>query len=573
MAQKEQERTPMDSQSVSEDWADMLQQAVEPVTTPEKPAPQPAPQSAETPLADLLGPVPSPADQPVTVVPKPAETTPLGDLLGTTATTEEPLEGQSEVEVDSQRPLEITAEDIELDGEVELDAASAIPLYDFQEASVEHMTTVIPPEARNYLCLLADEQGMGKTRQLIAAAVELGQFPAVAFAPANLVEKWEEDFAELAPQLSVKVSPGDLSQMGWWEGADVVLVSYSNATDLYDVLLPPEGYFKCYLADEAHYLKNPKARRTRVAYSIRMVSMDAACFLATGTPIYSRPSDLLTQLEILGQLRCFGGAGTFCKAFTRIKYGVERAKNTELLHEMLKLYCNLIRRTKDGRLTEKTRHLIPLTLPAEDMHEYTALEQQARALRKNKKMYLGAVQRMRTCLSRAKLNTITKWIETWMAEHPGESLLAFGVFTDTIDVLKERFPDAAVYYGKTSKKNKKQIRKDFQAGKYRLFLGNITAAGVGLDLYHASHVVFFDLPWTASELFQAEDRVHRFGQTEPVHVHLPFFEKTRDERNISIIVSRAQDARMVVDGKQDWTPDSFINASRASVEFGDETAA
>lgn len=460
--------------------------------------------------------------------------------------------------------FDIQAEELEADYDTTLGESADIPLFDFQEESVKHMTTVMPPGARSYLCLLADEQGMGKTRQLIAAAVSLGDLclPAVVFAPANLIGKWADDFTELAPQLTVKIA-ANLGKDGWWEGADVVIISYSNSTKADDVYLPPDGYFHGFLGDETHFLKNPKAARTELAYLIRATCLYACCFLASGTPIYSRPSDLITQIGLLGQLKCFGGAGRFRRNFVATYNGVERAKNTVILHNMLKKYCNMIRRTKDGRLTPKTRSLIPLTFPREVVEQYKQLEAEVRRLRQNKQMYLGAVTQMRQCFSTAKIEWVAGWIEDFLRANPDRPLLAFGFFVETMEELARRFPDAAVYYGKTPKQKKEEIRKDFQAGKYRLFLGNFVSAGVGLDLFAAADVMFFDLPWTASELFQAEDRVHRFGQTRPVTVHIPYFERTHDERRIRAIVGRAKDAKLIVDG-QEWTPESFLEASRGA---------
>lgn len=474
---------------------------------------------------------------------------------------------------DPERLLERAAEVAEVDGmldgeEIEADGALGdvgdIPLFDFQENAVKVMTTMCPPHARSYLCLLADEQGMGKTRQLIAAAVRLDDLslPAVVFAPANLCGKWEEDVRELAPQHTVKQS-GKLNQAGWWEGADFVIISYSNSTKADDVYLPPDGYFHGFLADETHFLKNPKAARTELAYLIRASCPYACCFLASGTPIYSRPSDLITQIELLGQLKCFGGAGRFRRNFAATYNGSERAKNPGVLHQMLKKYCNMIRRTKDGRLTPKTRSLIPVELPQHVIEEYRALMAEANRLRQNKEMYLGAITRVRQCLSMAKVDWMAAWIADFMEKNPDRPLIAMGFFVDALEALAKRFPGAATYYGKTPKKKKEQIRKDFQAGKYKLFLGNFVSAGVGLDLYKSADVVFFDLPWTASELFQAEDRAHRFGQTKEVTVHIPYFEHTRDERQIRAIVGRAKDAKLVVDG-QVWTPESFLEASRGA---------
>ena len=192
-------------------------------------------------------------------------------------------------------------------------------------------------------------------RQLIAAAVELDKrgkfpdgssfgFPAVVFAPAHRCVKWEYDLRELTPNLKVKQS-GRLDQPNWWKDADVVIISYANSTGWDDVLLPPNGHFRCFLVDEAHFIKTPK---TGLVYLIRATCPYASCFIATGTPIYSRPSGLITQIELLGQLKAFGGADRFrqnfmatYKGFVATYNGAERVKNLDVLHQMLRKYCNL----------------------------------------------------------------------------------------------------------------------------------------------------------------------------------------------------------------------------------------
>lgn len=107
-------------------------------------------------------------------------------------------------------------------------------------------------------------------------------------------------------------------------------------------------------------------------------------------------------------------------------------------------------------------------------------------------------------------------------EDSNEPLVFFSHFKSLIDMFGERMKKAGISYGlltgDTPQHERKQLIKDFQAGKIKVFAGTIQAGGVGITLTRSSHVLFFDRSWSPSWNRQAEDRCHRIGQRNAVQV-------------------------------------------------------
>lgn len=107
-------------------------------------------------------------------------------------------------------------------------------------------------------------------------------------------------------------------------------------------------------------------------------------------------------------------------------------------------------------------------------------------------------------------------------EDSNEPLVFFSWFKPMINMFGERLKKAGISYclltGDTPQHERKQMIKDFQAGKIKVFAGTIAAGGVGITLHRSSHVLFFDRAWSPSLNRQAEDRCHRIGQKNAVQV-------------------------------------------------------
>jgi SNF2 family DNA or RNA helicase len=114
----------------------------------------------------------------------------------------------------------------------------------------------------------------------------------------------------------------------------------------------------------------------------------------------------------------------------------------------------------------------------------------------------------------AKLDAFMELLEQLPAK---ESIVVFGQSKQAIHLLAQRLDKAGESYGiltgdVTSDRVRGQLVTDFQAGKFRVFMGTIKAGGVGITLHRASNMVFLDRDWSPSKNRQAEDRIHRIGQ-------------------------------------------------------------
>ena len=117
----------------------------------------------------------------------------------------------------------------------------------------------------------------------------------------------------------------------------------------------------------------------------------------------------------------------------------------------------------------------------------------------------------------AKLDTFMELLEQVPST---ESVVVFGQSKQAIHLLANRLQKVGETYGiltgdVTSDRVRGQLVQDFQAGKYRVFMGTIKAGGVGITLHRASKTFFLDRDWSPSKNRQAEDRTHRIGQKWP----------------------------------------------------------
>lgn len=118
----------------------------------------------------------------------------------------------------------------------------------------------------------------------------------------------------------------------------------------------------------------------------------------------------------------------------------------------------------------------------------------------------------------AKLPMAMKYLDELLASTT-DSVVVFAHHNDVLEQLHEHFKDSSVlYYGGTPMKDRQELKRQFQAGEKRLFLGSLKAAGVGITLHRASIAVIVEGDWVPATMSQAEDRLCRIGQTKMVHV-------------------------------------------------------
>jgi SWI/SNF-related matrix-associated actin-dependent regulator 1 of chromatin subfamily A len=288
------------------------------------------------------------------------------------------------------------------------------------------------------------------------------------------------------------------------------------------------------ILDEVHYLKNPKARRTanvfggKVGDTILKPIISKRNLALTGTPVLNRPKEIYGVLKFLCPFG-FPVKRDFLERYCNLhldefgRWNDMGASNLEELQK--KLRCTvMLRRDKSQVLKElppKTRQVIEIE-PGESLKKKLVKEYEEASF-KDFKIEFDDVSSMRKETGLAKVKHAIAFLENAIAQ--SGKVVAFAHHKDVIKAISDKLPSVVVT-GDTPLKRRNENVEAFQNNpNIKLFLGNIQAAGVGITLTASSHVVFIEGSWTPGELSQAEDRVHRIGQTQNVLIqHLVWAE-------------------------------------------------
>jgi SWI/SNF-related matrix-associated actin-dependent regulator of chromatin subfamily A-like protein 1 len=438
------------------------------------------------------------------------------------------------------------ADDAELDG-----LPLGGELYPFQRAGVRYALA----RRRTFI---ADEQGLGKTVQALATLEADDAFPAVVICPASMKLTWERESSHWLPHRSVAVLEGR-GATAWTaeaERAEIVVLNY----DILEAHLPrivARGP-RALVADESHYLKNPRARRTKAALELAAQLPDDALRLGlTGTPVLNRAEELVSQLRVLGRLGEFGSGARLTRRF-------RSAGSDDRLHWNLRARC-YVRRTKQEvlpQLPSKRHDTVPILLSNEQ--EYRLAEQDviawlqtlpldlrtmdakvAAALRAEQ---LVRLNNLRQLAAHGKLPTALAWVDDFLAS--GEPLVLFAEHLATQRAVMDRFPDALHILGADSSVARQRAVDAFQSEDGpQLIVCSLRAASQGITLTRASNVAFLELDWTPARHDQAEDRLHRIGQGSAVTAWYLLAPSTIDETMAELLQRKRSLIDAVTDGQ------------------------
>uniref|UniRef100_A0AAR2IYX7 Zinc finger, RAN-binding domain containing 3 n=1 Tax=Pygocentrus nattereri TaxID=42514 RepID=A0AAR2IYX7_PYGNA len=400
--------------------------------------------------------------------------------------------------------------------------------------------------SRDGRCLIADEMGLGKTVQAISVAYLYRQeWPLLIVVPSSLKYPWIEELERWVPELM----PEDINLVE--SKADITGISQSKVTVLGYGLLTTDAKpllealnkqrFGVVIVDESHYLKSRNAARTKILVPVIQNAKHA--ILLTGTPALGRPEELFMQIDALYPRR-FGTWSDYAKKYCNAHYkffGKRRqwdcrgASHLDELHHRLSMI--MIRRLKAEVLTQlpaKIRQRIPFDLPKEAGKEASAsFEQWERLMRSLDSgesdsenpftEVMSLITQMYKQTAVAKAGAVKDYIKM-MLETEQLKFLVFAHHLCMLQACTEAVIEAKAGYiridGSVPSAERIQLVHRFQNDPdTRVAILSIQAAGQGLTLTAASHVVFAELYWNPGHVKQAEDRAHRIGQTSSVHVH------------------------------------------------------
>ncbi|MFE4968584.1 SNF2-related protein [Streptomyces sp. NPDC056660] len=399
---------------------------------------------------------------------------------------------------------------------------------------------------------LADDMGLGKTITVIALHLKRARTePTLVVCPASLLGNWQREIARFAPGVPVRRFHGPDRTLDGLDGG-FVLTTYGTlraaAARLAD---QPWGMV---VADEAQHVKNPYSA---TAKALRTIPTPARVAL-TGTPVENNLSELWALLDwttpgLLGPLKSFRA---------RHARAVENGEDQQAVARLAGLVRPfLLRRKKSdpGIVPElppktETDHPVPLTREQAALYEAVVRESMlaietaegvARrglvlkllgALKQicdHPALYLKEETRGDGLAARSgKLTLLDELLDTVLAEDG--SVLVFTQYVGMARMITAHLQARAVpvdlLHGGTPVPERERMVDRFQAGATPVLVLSLKAAGTGLNLTRAGHVVHFDRWWNPAVEEQATDRAYRIGQTQPVQVHRLVTEGTVEDR-------------------------------------------
>lgn len=319
------------------------------------------------------------------------------------------------------------------------------------------------------------------------------------------------------------------------------------------------GLYDLLVMDEAHYIKNPKAQRTKLV--VKAFKPIPKKLLLSGTAIKSKPFEffvLLNFLEPFEWVNSHSYGVKYCNG-KQDDYGhwnYDGYSNIEELVDRLS-HLYLRRRKSDPGVLEhlppKTFTIIPITLTPEEARDYKNIENNVideLNPSDDKMTHLQKIQKLKFFTAKICAQRAFEFIQNII--DGDEKIVVFSQYIETTKMIYEHFKDNAVWYtGKNSADQKEEAREAFMNDdNIKVFSGTFGAAGVGLTLTSASTVLSLDQPWTPSDRLQAEDRVHRASQTsDKVNVIRLICQGTIDEDIEQLLNDKEKITSHVLDGE------------------------
>jgi SWI/SNF-related matrix-associated actin-dependent regulator 1 of chromatin subfamily A len=399
---------------------------------------------------------------------------------------------------------------------------------------LEHQKEAIKSLVENKKFILADDMGLGKTTSTIIAALETGAKKILIICPASLKINWQREIENYSDK------PTSIIEGKKWEDGTFVIINYDIIKNFHDekkkddsVLLKTK--FDLVIIDEAHYIQNKQAQRTKLINDF--VSNVERLWLLTGTPITSRPINyfnLLNLIECPVAKNWMAYVKRYCNGFQfqagrRKIWNVSGASNLEELRD--RTAPLVLRRLKENVLDLPDKIITPVYLRLKSK-EYEALMGEyydwydKNGDSDSLTLQFTKLTKVRQVIAEEKVPSTIEICENIVEQ--GKKVIVFTNFTKTLEMILEHFGKSAVRLDGQMSQKERQLSVDrFQNDEsVMVFVGNIKAAGVGITLTAGEAVVMNDLSFLPSDHSQAEDRSYRYGQKNNVLVYYPIFDNT-----------------------------------------------
>jgi SWI/SNF-related matrix-associated actin-dependent regulator 1 of chromatin subfamily A len=415
---------------------------------------------------------------------------------------------------------------------------------------LSHQKESIQKLVENKKFILADDMGLGKTTSTIIAALETGAKKVLIICPATLKINWKREIENYTDR-EIFICEGK----NYSSEADFIIINYDIIKNFHDPKKKKESQilntgFDLVIIDEAHYIKNAQAQRTKLINDI--VKDIERLWLLTGTPMTSRPIDYYNLLSLVDSpvaKNWMAYVVRYCSGY-QFKVGAKKvwnvmgASNLEELRD--RTNNTILRRLKEDVLDLPDKIITPIYLRLKSKEYENLMGEYYEWYRSNPNesnsltIQFTKLTKVRQVIANEKISQTIELAENIIEQ--GKKVIIFCNFTESLNNIVSHFGKTAVKVDGSMSKNDRQHSVDrFQEDeKIKVFVGNIKAAGVGITLTAAEAVIMNDLSFLPSDHSQAEDRAYRIGQKNNVLVYYPLFENTIEGLIYDILIAKKQ---------------------------------
>jgi SWI/SNF-related matrix-associated actin-dependent regulator of chromatin subfamily A-like protein 1 len=402
---------------------------------------------------------------------------------------------------------------------------------------------------------LFDEQGLGKSRQLIDAIKQERSDGAldgaIIICPNTIKTTWGEEIQRYSDLQYAIFGAGKSARRVAFRSlkATFYVINYEAVSAELPSLKALLRFKRMALVlDESHRIKTPTARVTTAIQSLRREA--ARRFIMTGTPVANKPEDLWAQYFFLDEGASLGASfAEFRRKFCTRQGGYTRI---EELRDSLSALS--LRRTKESTIDLPTKTIVRVGvhLRDEQLRMYNELRNTL-ALWIRDMSGADILARAENILTRlvrlaqlasnpglidagyeespVKFTALDDLLPTYL-EDQSEKAIIWTSFVGNIPVLMKRFSTyhPVALHGEMDGKSRNRAISLFKNhSDVRLLIANPAAAREGLTLTQARTAIYVDRTFNLVDFLQSQDRIHRLSQQKPCRIVLLTAQGSVDE--------------------------------------------
>lgn len=439
----------------------------------------------------------------------------------------------------------------------------------------------------NNYCLLADDMGLGKSRQCVMASTLVEAKKILIICPAIARPNWQNEFNKWSPHpvnfkicYTLKDSPSP---------SESAIVSFDYAAQNKDSLRMHD--WDLLIIDECHFIKSVEAKRTAAIYGTEGIIRKAKrCWALSGTPAPNHAGELWPLLYTFGvtKLKYDSFVKRYCNTYLfQRRLQITGTKTSHIPELKLMLDKVMLRRTKSdvnidlpplsfGDIVVDGGHVDLVLNPSfqqyifptdrrsiliEKLEEEKKLIMDSINLVKKRESHKPHEELLRTFSGIAqsvstlrrytgvqKVDPVAEIVKNELESNAYDKIVIFAIHRDVIEGIRLKLSKyhAVTVYGGTNPETRVKNIKKFQTNpKCRVFVGNIGAVGTAINLTVASQVLFVEQDWVPGNNAQAAMRCHRVGQKNPVFVRIVSLTDSIDQKVNLILKKKAKEIALL----------------------------